>query len=242
MKIITAATGDMKDMVNRSMYKNTRQGYAPILYDLGGLGYGKYYDPAQDVEMARGSGVISSPNFIANSIWKPKIILDALENTNEKHLVWMDADAFCIRPIHQTFQLNFDIAVTIRPPSENEHSSWPMFDGYINAGVIFFRNNESTKELVRQWIDAIPHTQTRTDQEALNVVMEAPRMRKHYRVYRTMSLIPKMSLPTEIYNYYYFPLEPKDRTKVLHFKGHKEESMKYFNYYFNITAGQWVGG
>jgi hypothetical protein len=236
MKIITAANAEMKKLAIKcwSITNSLSNKNLLIIYDLGGLGFGIPYDPSQDVELAKSSGVISCPNYLANSIWKPKVILDAmLDFPEEPYLVWMDADTCCIRDISMVFQFNFDIAVTIRPAEENEGSQWPMFDGYINAGVIFIKNNHKTRQLIQQWIDTIPATQTKTDQEALNMVLEAPKMRKHYRVYRTKGMIPKMSLPTSIYNNYYLPQKPSTWTRILHFKGEKQQSMRHFNQYFN---------
>lgn len=237
MKIITAADGKYKEMVIASMAMNARQGYQTIVYDLGGLGFGIPWDVTADMEMIRKQDTPYTGTNMMKAPFKPRIILDALiNNPNEDRLAWIDADAYCIDQIHMImYRKVWDIAVTMRRANENKHSIYPMFDGYINSGVMLLRNNACTRGFIQRWIDALPTAPTLVDQEALNMVLGAPDLTECNRIY-DVGNVKVMVLSTDEYNFYYFPDEPHEYTKVLHFKGMKDQmQMKYFNHYLKLN-------
>lgn len=116
-------------------------GYKFKVYDLGGLGFGiPYSDPR-----------LAARNFITRCAMKPNLIRETLKETNESLLVWIDGDATLIRPIDELEKDDsFDVGVTVRPRQN------PRKTNYINAGVMFFKNNSKAKTFLDAWIDAFP--------------------------------------------------------------------------------------
>jgi hypothetical protein len=234
MKIITAADSNYKEMLIASMDMNSRQGYESIVYDLGGLGFGKPWDITADMQHIQNTQTPYTGTHMMKAPFKPRIILDALlSHPDEDRLAWIDADAYCIQQIHMImYRKVWDIAVTMRRPTENVNSEHRMFDGYINSGVILLRNNQATRDFIQLWIDTWPTAPTLVDQEALNMVLHADKMKEINVIYQ-IGNVKVMLLSTDEYNFYYFPDEPHEYTKVLHFKGMKENMQKYFNQYLN---------
>jgi len=234
MKVITAADGAYRDMVLASIEQNKKFGYETIVYDLGGLGFGKPWDIQPAMEHIRNTDTPYTGTHMMKAPFKPHVILDALvSNPYEQRLVWIDADAFIIKAIHHImFWEGLNIAVTMRRPTENVESANRMFDGYINSGVIFLKNNQKTRDFIQLWIDTWPTAPTLVDQEALNMALHADKMKERNAIY-DIDGVKVLVLTTEEYNNYYLPHElPQANTKVLHFKGLKnEEQRKYFFMY-----------
>ena len=92
---------------------------------------------------------------------------------------------------------------------------------------------------IDEWIRTIPMTTTVTDQEALNrLILPYMDVSLTGRVYHAMD-IRVLLLTTDEFNFYYFPEPPQPTTRILHFKGDKTFSMKWFNMYlkpFQIVA------
>lgn len=116
-------------------------GYKFKVYDLGGLGYGI---PVDDPRMA-------AKHFTTRCAIKPELIRDTLKETDEEFVVWIDGDATLIGRIDEVeADTSFDVGVTVRPERLRKKTH------YINAGVIFFRNNQRAKTFVDDWIAAFP--------------------------------------------------------------------------------------
>ena len=234
MKIITAADANYKEMVQGAVAMNKRVGYETIVYDIGGLGFGIPFDISEDLQMiASTKRELYTGTNVQKGSFKPKIILDAmLRNPHEQWMVWIDSDAFCIQQIHWlTYWRCFDIAVTMRRRGEHADTKFPMWDQYINSGVVFLHNTAYMRDFVRKWIALVPHTEALSDQEALNIMCDAPKLKEYNKMY-TINGTKILNLSTNEYNFYYFPEKPQPYTKVLHFKGVKEETIKHFREYY----------
>ena len=234
IKIITAGDDQYRDMIEGAMIMNARCGYDTLVYDIGRLGIGQPFDITSDLEIIASPSIMYTGPPKSKSTFKPKIILDALQHhvNDGTHFVWVDADAFCIQPIDDVFKSDFDIAVTMRRAMEDIPSIWPsIYNRYINAGVLFFKNTVETRIFINQWIRMIPLTTTITDQEALNRLLK-PHVdfSKTGRVYDA-SGIRVLLLTTDEFNFYYFPESPHTTTRILHFKGDKAYSKKWFDMY-----------
>lgn len=57
----------------------------------------------------------------------------------------IDADTFIVRPLDDVWQLPFDVAITVRPPT------YPM---PLNAGVVFVRVTSQARAFMAEWLDA----------------------------------------------------------------------------------------
>ena len=250
MKIITAGDATYKELVAGAVAMNKKVGYDTLVYDIGGLGFGKPFDISEDLEMIRTSKrTLYTGKTVQKGSFKPKVILDALESfPNEKAFAWIDSDAFCIKEIHYImYRKVFDIAVTMRRKGEHAGTPFPMWDQYINSGVVLINNSEHVREFIRQWIARVPTTEALSDQEALNYLCDAPLLQEPGKVYNVNGY-KILNLTTDEYNFYYFPEEPHPDTKVLHFKGVKEHTMEYFHKYYKkyssipTKSTQGVGG
>lgn len=234
MKIITAADANYKELVTGAIAMNKKCGYETLVYDIGGLGFGKPFDISEDLEMIRTTErTLYTGTTIQKGSFKPKIILDALMSyPNEKAFAWIDSDAFCIQQIHWiNYRRVFDFAVTMRRNGEHAGTQFPMWDQYINSGVVLINNSEHAREFIREWINLVPTTEALSDQEALNIMCDAPRLKEYDKVYHVNGY-KIMNLSTDEFNFYYFPEQPHEHTKVLHFKGVKDDTIKYFNQYY----------
>lgn len=157
--------------------------------------------------------------------FKPDIIKRALAMGIQK-LVWMDADAFCVQHIDEMFEQEFDLCFTLR--SREEHDLVPQSEklryAYINAGVIFIRNTQATRDFVDRWILEVDKTESKSDQEALNnlLLLSGYEWGTFQDLYRARI----MTVPTELWNYYRFEFGVPKTAKVLHFKVDKRHYLE----------------
>lgn len=156
--------------------------------------------------------------------FKPLIIRDAL-NQNIDKFIWLDGDAFAREDLSPVFEQEFDIAVTLRRKDEQESTAYKIQYGYINAGTMFFRNNEMTKSFVDLWALKVEETDSKSDQEALNLLLlECDSMESYGRCFvHKRSGARLLLLSTDVYNFYYFPEPVPDTAKVIHLKTDKRE-------------------
>ena len=127
-----------------------RQGYKFQVYDLGGLGFGT---PVSDERM-------NSKFRTLRYAIKPELVLRAMNETEEEFVVWIDGDATLIGSLNELeSDTSFDVGVTVRPKQQTQKV------GYINAGVLFFKNNTASKKFLQDWIAAMgpPPLNTETD-------------------------------------------------------------------------------
>jgi len=171
------------------------------------------------------------------------ICKDCLERTGN-NVVFIDADAIVWRSVDAVFEKDFDVALTMRRLNDmiidyvpEIHSDRPVPFKVINAGVIYFKNNERSGKFVNLWVEEILKARDfALDQTALaQLVLDAD---KHaFEGYeRDISIgsgsgpISIKLLPCEPYNNFYmrndFTFETMERdTYIAHFKGylHRDE-------------------
>ena len=131
MKIVTAAQGGLlksyETTIRLTEKKCAEFGYSLDIFDLGNLGFGT---PVDDSRM-------SSVHRINRIGIKPELILRSMNDTYRPLVVWVDGDASLIGRIDEVAaDDSFDVGVTVRPKRRNKKTS------YINAGVLFFKNND----------------------------------------------------------------------------------------------------
>ncbi|MCX7957119.1 MAG: hypothetical protein N2643_04415 [Endomicrobia bacterium] len=171
---------------------------------------------------------INSQNINRELIFcqKPLCLLDAVKNTKENRVVYLDTDAFLINRIDDVFENNFDVAVTLRRKNEIcfEFNNCTA----INAGVIMFNCAEEKKEaFLKEWIKKMSRIKENlVEQTALTRFISEKLGKDIFDYYKTGVLdldggfrVSLLVLPCEIYNYNWIE-EGIDynKIKIVHFK------------------------
>ena len=126
-------------------------GYKFKVYDLGGSGFGT---PVSHDKLS------SNLKGVRNTV-KPTLILDAMNNTDEEFVAWIDGDATLIKRIDEiAADSSFDVGITVRAKRNIKKTH------YINSGVLFFRNNAASRQLLQMWIDKMGPAPSETDVHA----------------------------------------------------------------------------
>jgi hypothetical protein len=217
MQIITAIDKNFQDIHRLTKQANIKLGYKVHVYALSvertylGRELPEFPDCVpfhiSEREAAR----------MSMSCWKPRLIKHALTEF-EDDLVWMDADAFAIRPFDDVFDGSFDIGVTMRRPEERGRSKTPIAFGFLNAGVIFVTNTSlGSRNFLAKW--ASMTVSAVVDQESLNkLVLEATDLTEYDKVFIHPTLGTRIKVfKTDDYNYFH-PEEPGPQTKIIHAK------------------------
>ena len=196
MRIITASNKAHEKFVKDLLKSADEVGYEVEVYDLDEIGINK-----DDL-----TGVFKSCSF------KPNLILDKLKGFT----VWIDDDCIFQDRIDEV-EGDYDIGVTMRRKEENNADKHSNYSGWLNAGVIFINDTEASRRFIKLWIDHIPETETKTDQEALSDLVR-----------KGVDGVRIKEFTTDEYNFFYFP-EDHTKAKILHIKTDIRE--KYENIY-----------
>ena len=210
MKILTAGNKNFKPLILKSLEKIKEFNYESVVYDLGGLGFGKEFKvDKKDFNRPRIQPVPAT--------FKPKIIKDCLSNMKkDRTLVYLDGDAFLMKNIDEIEYDNYDVGITVR--TEHEVKKYKNYrpKGSINSGVIFLRNTKIAMEFIDEWIDKA--LEENSDQISLNSLLgDCVDVLKYDQTVRKDELKVKL-FRTTIYNNYY-PNFDIDKTKIRHLKG-----------------------
>lgn len=174
MIFVTGADWRFLDEVQEWRYAIEMWGYKTAVYDLGNL---SVCDAIRGFEVKdhnfklRGWFNCIGGGWFSTGMWKPKVILDAMERfKDEDYIIYNDADTRLQQPINNRF--DFDIGVVRREEDRNnmDKNSMKVFlRGNHNAGVIFFRNCPEVKEFVREW--EVMKEKYQNDQAGLHMML-----------------------------------------------------------------------
>ena len=196
IKVVIAGDKNFEAYVKKGTITTQALNYDVLVYDLGGLGYGKPF-------IGRVSDEVN-----AKIPCKPHIILDALSEVEEnEYLVWLDADAMIIDKIDE-IQEDYDIGVTVRQPKAVENTM------PINAGIVFVRKTSAAIEFIKKWI--ILSDQGVSDQPPLNQLASVVCADIGSTVIRGGTRIKVY--PCAVYNNFYFAKKDKPGIKIKHYK------------------------
>lgn len=258
MKIVTAADRRMRRFASSCVKSAERLGYSVIVYDLGGLGFGKPFEMDHPVFRQKGyyRNIIRSLRTYKNlklaatrmkGDHKPAIIKDTLRSHKE-FIIYLDADTMVADRIDEMVG-DYDIGLTVRPKWEVDKlikGTYPddyfIYAGYVNAGVMCFNATEAAYRFVERWEDRTK--EVGDDQGAVNDML------KEYFPLKPGGTIEAdgikiRTFDTMRYNHYYFQWRNIDRShrvaeedikvkwreaKILHFKGKiRSDYFRYFN-------------
>jgi hypothetical protein len=192
-----------KKVIQNTVNKAEELGYASVVYDMGELGMGEPF-PVE--------------NVTSNALFKPIIVKECMKMQDDI-VVYIDGDAQLVDSIDEIAEDDYDIGVTLREYSEVDNDWYRanfQWMKYINAGVIFFRPTEATKEFIELW-----HKTTEEvgdDQVALNR-LACPDDYPEAGSIATIQGVRIKFFPCKHYNYYYFKERLVDNIKIMHFKG-----------------------
>jgi hypothetical protein len=145
MLIVSMADAAFKDRVEFSMKQAKKFGYDMRVFDMGGLGFGEPYVAPQSYSSHRLS------HRAKMCMIKPRIMLKALD-TSDETVVFLDADAFLVKPIDEIETDDYDVGVTYKGGEKRT---------YINAGVIFFKQTDAARDFLWDWIRMIDDADTK---------------------------------------------------------------------------------
>jgi len=224
MNIIIAADSNFREQAEFSIQKVKEFGYKPVVYDLGGLGFGKALE-TEPVVIGEADGAYVE---FARSYSKPQIVRDAFNGKD--FLVWLDADAFIIKPLGGILTDDYDVGVTMRRQRERGKSRFPNMWGYLNTGVIFFNHTDKASEFIDKWEEKRLTLVPQDNQYALNeLVREVTDLTEYDKVFVRDDGIRIKVFRCEEYNCFYFQEGISDEAKILHFKGRYRS--EYYEHY-----------
>lgn len=170
------------------------------------------------------------PDIFQTVCWKYKLhaIIDRL-NCFKDDFVWIDADCLIWKEIDfNNVMADCDIAFTLRDIDERTKSSdYPVQDGYLNTGVMFFRNNEKTLAFLERARDKL--LLSIYEQEAINkVILSVNPMDKHGEIIDVYGTRVKI-LNCRDYNFIYLQESScsREKARIIHYKGEGRKIYKY---------------
>lgn len=196
IKVVIAGDKNFSAYVKKGKETTESLGYEVLVYDLGGLGFGKPFE-------GRVSDAVN-----AKIPCKPHIIFDALNYVEPgEFLVWLDADALIDERIDE-IEEDYDIGVTVRQPKAVENIM------PINAGIVFVKKTEPAKKFLKDWIDLCNNDIS--DQPPLNKLASVVCDDIGKTVDRNGTRV--RVFPCAIYNNFYFAKKNKPGIKIKHYK------------------------
>jgi len=161
-------------------------------------------------------------------------ILESLANNPEQDMVWIDADCLVMRPLDIEAALDgCDVALTLRDIADRNATTRPFMDGFINTGVMYFKNGLGAKLFLQQVIPEM--FLSIFDQDAVNNVLlgEGSKLNKHGEIIKFNNGAKVKILNCREHNNFYFDTTSND-ARILHFKGDMME--KYPAYVSKIRG------
>jgi len=150
--------------------------------------------------------------FIKQCHYKLDFVRQALDECSED-VAWVDADCLIVKDLGDPLG-DCDVAVTLRRPAPKD--AYFKYSGLLNAGVIFFKNNQRAREFINRWEYELPNGEHKTDQEALNLSCQIDTNTKVNDTIKIDDIKIKI-LSCDEYNFIYMPEE--NDARIIHFKG-----------------------
>ncbi len=214
MRIITAihnAEGRGYDAMAANMLRSVMdRGYKASAYAL----------PEDPMTRYEGNHSYFVPCF-----FKPQIILRALNEFPGEDVLWLDSDCLMRARVDEMLD-GCDVAVTLRR-FDLSKGLRSLYDGYLNAGVMAFRNNGAVRDFIALWVAEFgkENDGQNSDQMGLNrLLIGYSPMQKYGEIINVEGALVKI-LDCDTYNFFYFDESPErvGQAKILHVKGSLRE-------------------
>lgn len=155
-------------------------------------------------------------NYFAPCFFKPSVIKTALLEHKED-ILWLDSDCLMKDRVDELLE-DCDVAVTLRRFNPNVLRA--IYDGYINAGVMAFKNNNKAIGLIDRWIAEFPNS--RADQDAMNLVLLGYSSLCKFGEIIDVDGVKVKIADCDTYNFFYFEDKEEviNKAKIFHIKGH----------------------
>ena len=207
-----------------------RNHFFPIIYDLGLTEAQKksLQSEMRIIPISQSFYMKNSSNYI-QATHKPSCILDYLSCHN-KNILYVDADTLFTSKFHHNLFKDIDIAITPRHRKERKKEYY--VNGFINSGVLFFRNTFEVKELLLFWEKKCCEPDT-TDQKALSDIFSDQINLLEAKYIQKWNSLNILLLEAEMYN------DVACKTgKLLHFKnaGRNKKAFKKYQFYAKIQS------
>lgn len=202
--------------------------YHYTLYDYGGLCSGKIFQLNFDTNR-------EVNKYKPKMQMKPFVILDALYTQDDELLVYTDCDIRILERIDEIDTKDYDVALTVHPPEyyggAKAGEGHPNITSYLNAGVIFFYNNDKAKQFIREWVLMMMNdTECGSDQEALTKIL-IKNCKEEIRPYTSFIWkgIRIKLYPSLVYNYTFIKYTNDKQAKIIHYVGDYSNVLKKYH-------------
>lgn len=204
-------------LVITALYNTPDRDYAMLMLNLEKsvkkLGYSFNAYLLKEDPMVR---FLRKDNYFAPCFFKPSVIKTALTDQKDD-VLWLDSDCLMKERVDEILD-DCDVAVTLR--RFNKIQLRDIYDGYINAGVMAFRNNNQAKGFIDRWIGNF--SESRSDQDAMNLTLLGYSPLTQYGEIIDADGVKVKILDCDTYNFFYFE-DSEDvinKAKIFHIKGH----------------------
>ena len=162
--VATGGTDGWQAMIRYQMEQVKRLGYEPLVFDLGGLGFGEPL-PMRPTDLEEWK------DRIPRTTHKARMASAALDLARGRDVCMLDGDSVPVRELDLSGYPDFDVAVVIRTPKELGGSKYPAVTGYVSSATMFFRPTPEAREWLDCWDEAMERLGN--DQWAANELIAA---------------------------------------------------------------------
>lgn len=203
--IVVASDIGMKNFITPCIDSIILQGYEPMIYDLGGLGFGKEFTANV------------SDRFLRKFPAKPYVIIDALSRLEpESWLAWIDADCIMQGIIDDAISDDYHIGVTFRKSG-------------LNSGILFARHNSQSFKFLEEW--GKRSINLGGDQKGLNNLCNITCASSKENVFNIEETLVKV-FDAKIYNNFFFKKD-QSNAKIIHYKSKFRYRFPFYDYNSN---------
>lgn len=188
--IVVACDKNLIKFANPCIDSIRKNGYEPIVYDLGGLNFGILFEAKTSSEPLR-----KFPK-------KPLVIKDALKTLPKNDwLAWIDIDCIMQFPIDDVISNDYDVGVTFRK-------------NHLNSGVNFWKHTIQSLDFLDKWSEVA--LEVGGDQNALNKICNVTSGSDVEKILTIVDTKVKI-LDSRIYNNFFFKKD-QSQARIIHYK------------------------